>query len=68
MTSKDLKELKLRIGNHYLQEAQIMVDMIESNLPKTESEELQYFMLYSPYAKLVDWIHQKTHENNDNLT
>jgi hypothetical protein len=64
MTSKTLKELKLRIGNHFMAEAQIMLDMSESNLSKTEIEELQYFMLHSPYAKLVDCIHQKAHETN----
>jgi heat shock protein HspQ len=54
--------LKFRIGHHYLQEAQLMADMINSNLSKDEIDELQDFMSNSAYSKFIDWINQKVQE------
>jgi len=58
LTLERLRELKLRISEHYLQEAEIMGDIIRYKLSDREMEELNDFMLNSKYAKLIDTIHE----------
>ena len=48
-----LRQLKLRITEH-LSEANLMKDILESKLNKTEIAELQAFLNNSPYFKLID--------------
>lgn len=56
--NKSLKALKRRIDFHYTQEAEIMLDILESNLSENEKKELQDFMLNHPYAKITDNIYE----------
>jgi len=53
-----LRQLKLRITDHFLNEANLMKDIIQSSLTKNEINELQHFLNNSPHSKLIDHIQQ----------
>ena len=53
-----LRQLKLRITDHFLNEANLMKDIISSGLNKKEIAELQDFLNNSPYSKLIDYIQE----------
>lgn len=51
-----LRQLKLRITDHFLNEANLMKDIISSGLNSKEIDELQHFLNNNPYSKLIDDI------------
>jgi len=55
-----LGTLKHKIAKHYYNEAKIMSEMLNGDFTKDEIAELHEFMLNHPYAKLIDWIQEKS--------
>lgn len=58
-----LRQLKLRITDHFLNEANLMKDIIQSGLTKNEINELQDFLNNSPYSKLIDHIQESVNKS-----
>jgi hypothetical protein len=52
----NLRQLKLRITDHFLNEVNLMKDIMQSGLTKNEIDELQVFLTNSPYSKLIDQL------------
>ncbi len=56
MTRKQLRELKRCISAHFYNEAEIMKDMLESDLSDIESKELEQFIRNHPFSELSMYI------------
>lgn len=62
LTRNHLIEFKKRIHEHFYNEAQIMNDLLESDLSKDEIKELKEFMLKHPFYEISNFVQKKNGE------
>jgi hypothetical protein len=58
MSSNNLQTFKIRLTDHFINEANIMADVLQSKLSQKEIKELSEFLTNSPYARLIEHIQE----------